>query len=155
MYCSAYVIINAGGENVSKLSEVMKHINNYFVKTTEDITVNIVADGIEGTFTNTYIVGQYIRVCDSILNDGVYKLTGVTSSKLSVAETLVVESNKVQVAGLVIPSEFLSIVTEIEAHKGSGGVVSESIDDYSVTYSDGGSWVSAFEERLYPYTKFR
>lgn len=133
------------------LNKVMTEIKNHFARSVESQTYQIVTDGIVGSFSEKYIVGQYIWIKHSFINDGVYKITGVTESKLTLDATLLEENTGelILLFGLAVPPDFLTVVTEIEAYTSKDGVISESIGDYSVNYGNtGGSWVNAFSEKL-------
>lgn len=133
------------------LNVVMTHIKNHFARSWEIGQYEIVTDGIVGSFYKKYIVGQYVWLKYSFVNDGVYKITGVTSNKLTLDATLTAENTGELIAlfGLAVPHDFLTVVTEIENFKSKDGVTSESIDDYSVSYGgDGGSWTSVFSGKL-------
>ena len=148
------------------ISQIMNYCKNHFVRSKErKSTFAIVNDGIEGVFSEKYIVGQYIWIRESIVNDGVYKITNVDlNSKLTLDATLTsedVESEFITVYGLAVPNAFLDIVTDIESWKtanaGKEGVASESIDDYSISFGTGSNgamantWQVAFESRLTAY----
>lgn len=141
----------------------MNYCNNHFWRSSECDNFTIVSDGIEGDFDNTYLVGQYIHVKQSYLNDGVYKITGVTSSKLTLDATLQAEDTDdyITVYGCKVPGAFLSIVTDIESwqakNTGTEGVASEIIDGYSISFASGpggvvgNTWQNAFASRLSTY----
>lgn len=136
------------------LSELLQYINKWYVNSLETQTFTIVSDGIEGTFSQNYVVGQYISIDNSILNDGVYKLTGVTASKLSVAETLQTEAvNTVFIWGLAIPPDIvnLSIAIDIHIGKSQDGIASESQGGRSISYANNSTWSSVFGARLSKY----
>ena len=143
------------------IAAIMKEIKNHFARSVEAQAFEIVSDGIVGSFSEKYIAGMYIWIKNSFLNDGVYLLTGATTSKLSVApDTFTAENlgDTIYVFASTPPKDFLALVTEIEAYNsGSGtkdGISSESIDDYSVSFGKGdGSWKSVFSQRLNNYRK--
>ena len=146
------------------LERVMNYCNNFFVRTLEGHTYTIVADGIEGTFDNTYVAGQYICLDGTILNDGVYKIESVTSTKLTVEETLSAEDTDeiTYLYGLAVPSTFVTLVDEINTYDDNVtyGIKSESQGNRSVTYgSDGGTssgdstWQSVYSKSLAPYKR--
>ena len=138
------------------IKQVMDSINNHFVNDWEHNSYEIVSDGISGTFSCTYLVGMYILIEHSYLNDGVYEITGVTSSKITVDATLKAENtnDSMTLYALTPPADFISIVTDISNFDEKGlGVNSESIDDYSVTYEDDGSWQSVYKNKLNQYRR--
>jgi len=136
------------------LNQIMTQINNHFSRSLESQAYEIVTDGIVGTFSETYIKGQYIWIKGSFINDGVYKIDSVTTSKITVEENLQAENTGeyMLLFGLAVPADFLTVATDIGNYTSSDGIKSESIGDYSVSYggsSDGdGSWVSAFGKQL-------
>ena len=145
------------------IAQIMKYCNNHFWRSYERNNFAIVEDGITGTFTETYLAGQYIHIVDSYLNDGVYKITAVSSVKLTLDATLIAEDTDdyITVYGCKVPSDFLSLVTDIETwqtkNSGLEGVASESIDSYSVSFASGidgligNTWQNAFKSRLSTY----
>lgn len=138
------------------IQEVMQYINNYFVKFHCGLT-EIQVDGLIVDDPSDFVVGQYVLVLESVLNDGVYKITGIEGNKLLFGEDVVfeVEDGEMIVCGLAVPKAFLALVDEIVAYntKNSGNIKSESLGDYSVTYNgdDDVSWISAFRKRLQGY----
>lgn len=138
------------------LDQVMTHIKNHFARSIESRAFEIVADGIVGIFSEKYVVGQYVWVKRSFINDGVYKITGITATKLTLDATLQPENTGelIYLFGLAPPKDFLTVVTEIENFKSKDGVTSESIDDYSVSYGgNGGGWASVFKDKLSPWKR--
>jgi hypothetical protein len=137
------------------IAEVMRECHRYFPRTYENISLTFDATGktITGDFGETYLVGQYICIQYSILNDGVYTVTAFDSETgvITVSETLRNETTTVNIFGLAPPRDFLDLVTEIDNFTGQDGVKSESIDDYSVSYEGDGSWKSVFRKRLDTY----
>lgn len=144
------------------LYEVMNSINNHFVNSKEKDTFKIVADGIESekNFKEIYLPSQYILIKNSILNDGVYKVSSFNSNKITVEETLLPEDiEAICIFGLSIPKSFLELVSSIESwiskNSCNVGISSEKIDDYQINYSDKGSrgYTSAFKSQLHTYRK--
>lgn len=137
----------------------MEYCNNFFVSTCESGSFEIVSDGIQGTFEEAYIVGQYISLDNTFLNDGVYMITAVSDTKLTLDATLSTESSSdyYYIFGLKIPTTFLSLVTDIATYDSNTvyGIKSESQGNRSVTYgngeSNGNTWQSAYMSALAPY----
>jgi len=133
------------------MNKLLKHLNRYWPRSIERV-VEIVPDGFVGKFTDDYLVGQYVLIKNSIMSDGVYRLTGVSPTKLTVAEVLTAESTQlISIYGLAIPREIIALNAKIEAYKGAEGIASESIDDYSISYKDGSGWQVAFRSELIVY----
>lgn len=145
------------------IAQVMAYCKNHFWRSYERDDFSVVSDGIEGAFGNTYIVGQYIHVAGSFVNDGVYKITTVSDTKLTLDATLTEESTDEGfiIYGCAVPSDFLSVVSDIETwlttNSGQEGVASESLGNHSISYATGAdgstsnNWKSAFSGRLLPY----
>lgn len=141
------------------LNEVLQAINNYFVLDYCDLT-QIESDGLTVSNPELFIVGQYVLVLGSKLNDGVYKIATIVGSKISVSvdDDLFAESGDMRLCGLGVPRAVLSLVDEITEFniKNSGGITNESLGDYSVGYANSNgdvSWISAFRKKLAPYKK--
>lgn len=129
------------------IENVLRYLNRYFPRSAETLTA-VVADGITGNFTQTYVVGQYILLKDTILNDGVYRICEVEANKLTLDATLLPESISAIVYGLAIPKAVLELVTEISTYTQAENVANEKIDDYSIAYTNGSGWQSAYKSRL-------
>jgi hypothetical protein len=133
------------------MDKLLKYLRRYWPKTIEKVT-SIVSDGIEGDFKEKYVVGQYVLIKNSIVNDGVFKITGFTTSKITLDGTFSPEEDDlIMVIGLAIPRDVIRLETEIRAYKGKEGLSSESIDDYSVGFKDGSGWQNAFKSELNQY----
>lgn len=135
------------------LNQVLNETNKFFVVTCERGIFNVVADGIEGDFVDEYLVGQYVSIDGTKLNDGVYKVLGVTSTKLTLDATLLSESATIDLYGLAIPRAFIELVDSIAAYvaKTQDGLSSESQGGRSVSFKDGSSWKDVFKSRLNAY----
>ena len=133
------------------MEKLLRYLNRYYPRSIESVT-SVVADGLEGNFTERYVVGQYVMLMGTIMSDGIYQLTGVSPTKLTVGEPLTAESDDlIAVVGLSIPKEIIALNAKIEAYKGSEGLASESIDDYSVSFKDGSGWQVAYAKELQAY----
>ncbi len=134
------------------LNQILKYIRNYFEISSvesEEITTTgvIVPDGTE------FKQGQYVLIKQSILNDGVYQITAIAGNELKITG-LSAEAGNFQIYGLAIPKELIEIALEIEAEGSSEGVASESLGDYSVSYTDGNSsWKTRYKTRLNDYRR--
>lgn len=136
----------------------MKHCKNYFVKSSEISTYEIVTDGIIGTFNNTYVVNGYLYIRGSYVNDGVYKITDVQANKIVLEGTLNAENtgDNIKVYFCAPPASFVSLSSDIEAYsaKHDDGMSSEKLDDYSIAFKNGdSSFTSVFSSRIAPYRK--
>ena len=140
------------------LTEICEYCHNYFWRTKRNVKLTIV----DGTFTVDFLKeGQYFRILDSDLNDGVYQYP---------ATDLKDEEFEGQIWSMAVPQAVIDLASDMEAWKEQYGAVdspamspysSESFGNYS--YSKGGSssssasvgsdiW-SAFAARLNPYRK--
>jgi hypothetical protein len=141
------------------LQNILDYLNNYFVRTRELFTA-VVSDGITGTFSKTYAIGQYISIDNTLINNGVYKITGVSTSKLTLDATLTAETVTGVVWGLAIPKVVLTLATEIASYDSTSqkGVMSESQGNRSISYGNGttsgsSNWQSVYKSNLMPYKK--
>ena len=149
---------------MTNIGEVMAEANRYFEVTLENDSYTFTSSTktITGTFDETYLVGQYIRVYNSILNDDVYKIVTVNSGSLVVEEDLIDETvadSSIYIAALAPPNTFLRLVAEIvasiEEDGATDGIASETIDNYSISYKGDGSWVSAFNKKINKWRRAR
>lgn len=119
------------------MEELMRKCKNYFYKFKEHGSYIISNNEIIGVRGN-YCKGQYIRVVNSILNDGVYKINRIEENKIIVEEQLNDEMFVGVIAGLGVPNEFIKIVNKIKeydtTHKATD-IISESFTGYSYTKS--------------------
>jgi len=150
---------------INMLYTVLKKLRHFY-PVSYDFANAIVADGISGSFdSNDFIAGMYVLIKNSLLNDGVYKVSGVASNKLTVDATLQAESTDriIKVYGLAIPPDLVSLVSDIESYVADNpysNVSSESLGDYSISYgtnADGASasdWYNAFKSKLSHYQRF-
>jgi len=139
------------------IAEVLEYLNKYWVDTVESSAgYSFEIDGIVGSFSEDYEVGQYVSIDGSKLNDGVYKIVSKTSTKLTfAADTFIAEDNDntVYVWGLMIPKSVLTLISEIDTYvvTAKTGIKSESQGLRSVTYAKGSGWEDAFSSRLKKY----
>ena len=143
---------------MQNLYEIMQDVNNFFVVESEKINVEITSTTLIGDFENEYISGQYVLLQNSLLNDGVYKITNVTATILTLDATLQAEDTEriMCLSALKIPPSFLNLANEIIANGSNEGVQSESVSRYSVTYGEGGkSWTSVYKKALDRWRKLR
>lgn len=147
------------------LAEIMEYCNNYFQRSSEDLTLafesatKIITSTID--FEETYIAGQYIKITDSILNDSVYKIASVTSNSIVVEEALLDEPNiECNLKGLAPTKDFLNLVTKIESDVNNGKYddVSEvKRGDTTIKYggNSSSSWEMDYKKSLSPYIKLK
>lgn len=143
--------------------EVCQYLKNWFDRNQPKYYGNVSI--INGALAETYglKVGQYFRIVDSTLNEGVYKypLTTLTDETFNGA-----------IWGMALPSAFVALLDEIETWKtkyasadsvAMSPFTSENVPGvYSYSKSSGGNdtttdksgtWQGAFGARLAPYRK--
>ena len=145
---------------------VCAEVKNYFIKNGDDIHSGefVIHNGIVES-SDFLIPGQYFRIVDSVLNDGVYQYTGEP------IESLKNEVFTGQVWAMRVPSDFVALVAEIDAWNEKYGTVnsanmspynSESYaGQYSYSKSGGGAsgngpgatWQTQFSSRLSQYRR--
>ena len=125
-------------------------INNFFERTSEYGSYAISENAITAT-RGEYKVGQYVRIMNSLLNDGVYKITAVESVSIELSGTLVDEEFDGYIVGLAIPASVVAIAAKVEAFT-NRGISSESIPNYSISFN-AKSGVEAYATDLAPYKK--
>lgn len=113
----------------------MAKCKNYFYKFKENGAYEIKANKIIGV-KGKYLVGQYIRVLNSVLNDGVYQIKSVQEDGIVLSTDLADEIFTGTICGLAVPKSFLNVIAKIEeydkTHK-STDIISESVTGYSYT----------------------
>ena len=123
--------------------------NNFFERSSEYGRYIISENAI--AVRGDYKAGQYVRIMDSLLNDGVYKITSVEAGKITLNETLIDEEFCGYIVGLAIPNEFITLAAKVEAFT-NRGISSESIPNYSVSFN-AKSGVEAYRSDLQAYMK--
>jgi len=149
------------------LNEICLDLNNFFdrdlPKFKGDFTIEngkiTDADFLAGIKDN-----QYFRIIGSVFNDGIFQYTDELE--------LIDESFSGSIWLLAIPSEFLSLVADIEAWQAKNGSVdsaamspfySESFGGYSYSKSAGSvsgtgastTWQTAYKNRLNIYRRIK
>lgn len=156
------------------LNAVLKYLNNYFFQYsngtkkytfTKDTTFTT-NDTLAGDFTDTFIAGEYILVEGTRLNDGVYLISSITDSEITIDATLdrTIKTEaevSTTLTKLYIPDDLLDIIAEIKTYNTNvtDGVSSESQGNRSISYSSDGTgssgWKNAFASKLSTYKKLR
>ena len=123
--------------------------NNFFERSSEygRYTISENAIAVRGD----YKAGQYVRIMDSLLNDGVYKIASVEAGEITLNETLTDEEFCGYIVGLAIPNEFIKLAAKVEAFT-NRGISSESIPNYSVSFN-AKNGVEAYRSDLQAYMK--
>ena len=123
--------------------------NNFFERSSEygRYTISENAIAVRGD----YKAGQYVRIMDSLLNDGVYKIASVEAGEITLDATLADEEFCGYIVGLAIPNEFITLAAKVEAFT-NRGISSESIPNYSVSFN-AKNGVEAYRSDLQAYMK--
>jgi len=123
--------------------------NNFFERSSEygRYTISENAIAVRGD----YKAGQYVRIMDSLLNDGVYKIASVEAGEITLDATLTDEEFCGYIVGLAIPNEFITLAAKVEAFT-NRGIASESIPNYSVSFN-AKNGVEAYRSDLQAYMK--
>ena len=161
------------------LNEVLDYLNNYFPKplnlynsdsvmlsnnyvsyefaVSATFTTNAT---IAGAFTDTYQVGEYIRIQGSRLNDGVYLISAIDATSITIDATLDITITTESVVSCVftklyIPKAFIAIIADIKTYdaSASNGIKSEAQGDRSISYGGDSSWQSVYAKKLGRYKK--
>ena len=153
------------------LNAVLKELNNYFKKYTlgvanytfsKDVTFTSNDTLTATSFADTFIVGEYILIEDSRVNDGVYKISAIDGTTITIDTTIdftiTTEAEvTVSLTKLYIPSDVIELIDEIKTcnTNNEDGITSESQGSRSVSFDGGFSWKKAFSQRLSTYRKVR
>lgn len=149
------------------LNEICLDLNNFFdkglPKFNDDFTIES-GKITDADFLDAIKENQYFRIVGSVFNDGVYKYT----DDLELTD----EAFHGSIWLMAIPSEFLSLVADIEAWQDKNGSVdsaamspfySESFGGYSYSKSAGSvsgtgastTWQTAYKNRLNIYRRIK
>ena len=153
-----------------ELEEVLAHLNNFFVYSHAP-SIFIDCDATAKTITladtdytwDDYAldpkVDQYIRVEGSRLNDGVYKVTVVDTTSVTVSTALIDEESDedldhVTIYELAIPQKLISLVDEMIAEGSiTENIKSEKLGPHSITYNNPSSIFGKYKSRLKRWRK--
>ena len=156
------------------LNEVIEYLNNYFYKYssgvtqysfTKDVTFTT-NNTLEGDFADTFLVGEYIQLEDTRLNDGIYKIIAIDDTSITIDATLDITIDteaeiSTTMTKLFIPKDLIATIAEIKTYNTNttDGIASESQGNRSVSYatSTNGStgWQTAFKTRLNSYKRLK
>lgn len=152
------------------LDEIMRDINNHFARdrATDELfgyesnKYEIIDDTI--AVWNKYVVGQFIAIVGSVLNDGVYEITDcyngiIVVSPLPVAD----EIFEGTIFSLRVPREFLELAKEIDAFSQSrdgqaSNIISASFGIQSQSFGTDANgvragWQTVFRQKLHKYRR--
>jgi hypothetical protein len=133
------------------LAEILEYLQNYFVYNYETIA----SIGTKLTLTGDYVVGQYINIDGSRLNDGVYEIESIDGTEITLTVDLLAEETNCIVYGLKIPKTIIDLSAKIATYNTNStqGLTSESQGSRSVSYKDGSTWTDVFKGSLTPYRR--
>ncbi|MGL5646712.1 MAG: hypothetical protein ACRDDY_02580 [Clostridium sp.] len=140
------------------MERILNHINNHFYLFFENADFEITSGYI--LVKGKYIVGQYIKIKGSLLNDGVYKVDRIEENKVFI-NGLVDESFNGTVFQLGIPRDLIKLEEEIKEFNTNNkptNVTSESFGGYSYSKATGSNgvpldWTRVFSNSLKPYKR--
>ena len=152
------------------IEEVLAYLNNYFVYShAPSIFIDCNATAKTITLADTDYtwddyaldpkVDQYIRIVGTRLNDGVYKVTMVDTTSVTVDATLIDEEsdedlNYVTIYELAIPQTLIDLVDEMIAEGSvAENIKSEKLGPHSITYDSSSSIFGKFKSRLKRWRK--
>lgn len=144
-----------------ELLNILKYLNNYFYKFREDNS-NFKIENNKIKVKGKYIPGQYIRIYNSYLNDGIFQVIGVEDGAITIEGGINEEFDGV-IFSLSIPRDILKLsekVKEYNQKNVNNGIISESFEGYSYTKATNNNgelvqWHDAFKSELAPYKKMR
>lgn len=140
---------------------VMKEINNHFYKTVEHAKFKIKNNKIK--IKGKYFPNQFIKIENSIMNDGVYKIIKFENQEIEIENTID-EEFEGAIYGLAIPKDFIELTKEIEEYQklnpiSKSNVISESyLNGYSYTMATNSNgqisgWQDVFKSKLDVYRR--
>ena len=150
--------------NNNILLSLMRECRNFFVDSYESGV--FVLSNKKISLANEYKIGQYLLLTGSILNDGVYKITDISSwvHELEISEDIF-EVWDGTIYALRIPPDFLQLAAEIQTFLESpGGAISPYISETVLnvhswaraTNKDTGApagWQIMFADKLSPFRR--
>lgn len=148
-----------------QLIELLNYCNNFFIRDTiHDMFV--IRDGkIEiATFLVDHLplVGQYIEIKGSVLNDNVYKVKKIELDEDGYDDYIVVETPLLDetftgvINYLMIPQNFIYIFNEIsQSQEKNSNVSSETTPHFSQTFFDPSVMSKRDSEKLRQYRKLK
>lgn len=141
------------------LEEILQYLNNYFYEFKEIGQYSIVDNKIK--VKGKYYTGQYIRIIDSTMNDGVYKIKIAADGVIELEETLINEEFAGCICALKIPKKIITLegkISEFQSKYKPNMYSSEHFANYSYTMATDNSgrtatWATVFYRDLKPYRK--
>ena len=138
------------------ISDLMLLTRNYFEKFYINGTIEIV-DG-KVALPNKFIKGQYIRIINSLLNDGVYKITEKSGDNIATLSSILQdETFNGFIVGLAVPKGFELLSEKIDTWNAKNdsrrGIASESVAGYYSWTSNAKNVEEAFSSDIAQYKK--
>lgn len=149
------------------MEEILNYLNNYFYSYALIINVTFEEDGKSFTvskFKNNLYKGQYIKIEETTINDGIFKIISIKDNGDSITVTTdsvdFVEGDfRCLILALAVPRPVIKLKEEIEEFKTKNKpsvYTSESFGNYSrswATNSKGAllTWKDVFKEELNQY----
>lgn len=139
------------------LTELCKYLRNWFDETSAKERLPYwdgeftIADGALVGFSDLLLPGQYFRISDSLLNDGVYRYPAELRDEVFTG----------RIQSMAVPPEIVALDAEITAWREANASAinspyqSESFGGYSYSLrgDTGATWQSQFASRLGPWRK--
>ncbi len=117
------------------MEKILKQVKNYFYKFYEMGNFSIEQNKIK--IKGKYLTGQYIRIENSSMNDGVYKVAYAKDGEITLQGfDLIDEEFEGVISSLAIPKQLINLLPKIEKYEEENKqspIVSESFGTYSYT----------------------
>ena len=138
------------------ISELMLTTRNYFEKFYINGKIEIVNGKI--ALPSRFIKGQYIRIINSLLNDGIYKITEKGSDGIATFSVILKdETFNGFIVGLAVPQDFEALSEKIDnwtaKNDSRRGIASESVAGYYSWTANAKSVEEAFSNEIAQYKK--
>jgi hypothetical protein len=148
------------------INQVLGYLNNYFINYNYQSIIDstfTATDTIAGDFEDTFLVGEWIIISGTRLNDGVYLISAIDTTSLTIDtgydKLITTEelAEDVLYRKLDIPAQLITIIADIATYQASEsiGIASESQGNTSITYASSSGWQGAFTSKLSQWRKLR
>ena len=148
------------------INAVLNYINNRFLNYSYQSLIDstfTAPDTIDGVFTDTFMVGEWVDISGTRLNDGIYLVSAIDDSSMTVStgydKLITTEelAEDVLYRKLDIPAQLITIIADIATYQASEsiGIASESQGNTSITYASSSGWQGAFTSKLSQWRKLR
>lgn len=142
------------------MERILKQINNYFYRFYE--MGNFSIDHNRILVKGNYVQGQYIKIENSLMNDGVYRVAYAKDGEIRLEGfDLIDEEFEGVISSLAIPKQLINLlpkIEEFESENKRSSIISESfgIQSYTLGTDANGKilgWEQIFSDILKPYKK--